>query len=131
MIEDKYYNYALDQIKRAEREKKKYNGYKDKADRHCFYTGLPYAERHEIFGGPNRRTSIRLGFQVDLSPDKHRELQANITPWAQEENTKWRRVYQRAAMEILIKCDKVSEQEALKAWMALIGRNYIEELIPE
>lgn len=126
-----YYDYAVAQMDRAAREKKKYNGYKDKADRICFYTGMPYAERHEVFGGnPNRKTSIQLGFQVDLCPDKHRELQDNITSWAKEENRKWKEAYQRAYMDRRMQEWDVSEDDALVAWMFLIGRNYIEELTP-
>lgn len=91
MIDDKYYRYAAEQMERASREKKKYNGYKDKPERICFYTGRPYAERHEVFSGrPNRQISIEYGFQVDLCVEKHRELQDNITPWAKAENQKWR-----------------------------------------
>lgn len=129
-IEDKYYDYALAQMERAEKEKKKYNGYKDKADRTCFYTGAPYAERHEVFAGnPDRKICIRQGFQVDLSPEKHRELQANITDWAQVENTKWKACYQRTYMD-LAEGEGLTEAEALQLWMQLIGRNYIEELMP-
>lgn len=130
-IQDKYFDYAVTQIKRAEKEKKRYNGYKDKAERTCFYTEMPYAERHEVFSGTsNRKTSLKLGFQVDLSLDKHRELQENITPWAQEENAKWRAAYQRVYMDCR-EGEGMSEKESLQDWMHLIGRNYIEELMPE
>lgn len=129
MIDEKYYDYAARQMARAAREKKKHNGYKDKADRTCFYTGLPYAERHEVFGGSNRKISLRCGFQVDLSPDAHRELQENITPWAKEENRKWRSVYEQLYIDEVMK-EGINEAEALQAWMRLIGRNYIEELMP-
>lgn len=129
MIDERYYDYAAAQMARADREKKRYNGYKGKADRRCFYIGLPYAERHEIFGGSNRQISIRHGFQVDLCPAKHRELQYNITPWAKEENRKWRETYERLYLDRLMQ-EGASEANALQAWMALIGRNYIEELMP-
>lgn len=129
MIDERYYDYAAAQMARAAREKKRYNGYKDKADRICFYTGLPYSERHEIFGGANRQISIRHGFQVDLSPVLHRELHENITPWAKEENRKWRETYERLYIDA-VTAEGASEAEALQAWMALIGRNYIEELMP-
>lgn len=130
MIDERYYDYAAAQMARAARKKKRYNGYKDKADRICFYSGLPYAERHEIFGGnPKRQISIRHGFQVDLCPAKHRELHENITAWAKEENRKWREVYERLYIEA-VTAEGASEEEALQAWMALIGRNYIEELMP-
>lgn len=129
MIDEKYYDYAARQMTRAAREKKKCNGYKDKADRICFYTGLPYAERHEVFGGANRKTSLRCGFQVDLSPAAHRELQDNVTSWAKKENRKWRAVYERLYIDEVM-AEGVGEMEALQAWMHLIGRNYIEELTP-
>ncbi len=128
-MNEKYYDYGFIQMDRAAREKKRYNGYKDKADRHCFYTGLPYADRHEVFSGANRRISIRCGFQVDLSPALHRELQENITPWAKTENQKWRETYERLYMDEVM-AEGASEAEALQAWMQLIGRNYIEELMP-
>lgn len=130
MIDDKYYCYAAEQMERASREKKKYNGYKDKPERICFYTGRPYAERHEVFPGrPNRQISIEYGFQVDICPEKHRELQDNITPWAKAENQKWRATYERAYIDRLMD-EGEREEDALQSWMRLIGRNYIEELIP-
>lgn len=130
MIDDKYYRYAAEQMERASREKKKYNGYKDKPERICFYIGRPYAERHEVFPGrPNRQISIEYGFQVDICPEKHRELQDNITPWAKAENQKWRSTYERAYIDRLMD-EGEREEDALQSWMRLIGRNYIEELIP-
>lgn len=131
MIDEKYYLYAVEQMDRAAREKKKYNGYKDKPERICFYTGRPYAERHEVFPGrPNRQISIAHGFQVDLCPEKHRELQENITPWAKAENQKWRETYEQLYIDEQID-ECVSANDALESWMQLIGRNYIEELTPK
>ena len=130
MIDEKYYWYAVEQMERAAREKKTYNGWKYKRERTCFYTERPYAERHEVFGGINRQISIMYGFQVDLCPEKHRELQANITPWAKAENQRWRETYEQAYIDKLIG-EGMSEDDALQDWMQLIGRNYIEELIPE
>ena len=130
-IEDKYFEYALHMMQRAKAVKPKCNGYKDKIARVSFYTATPSAERHEVFGGnPDRMLSIAHGFQVDLSPDKHRELQANITAWAQEENAKWRAAYQRVYMDCR-EGDGMTEAEALQEWMQLIRRNYIEEMNPE
>lgn len=130
MMDEKYYAYAVEQMNRAAREKKKYNGWKDKPECVCFYTGRPYAERHEVFGGPNRQISIIYGFQVDLCPEKHRELQANITPWAKAENQKWRKTYEQAYIDSVIS-DWTSIDDGLESWMRLIGRNYIEELTPK
>ena len=54
------------------KKKKKVNGYKEKSKRFCHYTGRPYAERHELFGGTgNRQISINEGLQVDLHPAIH------------------------------------------------------------
>lgn len=131
MITEKYYDYAVERMQRAARQKKKYNGWKEKPERICFYTERPYAERHEVFcGSANRQISIQHGFQVDLCPERHQELQANIAPWAKEENQKWRETYEQAYIDKLIG-EGMSEDDALQDWMQLIGRNYIEELIPE
>ncbi len=130
-IDERYYGYAMAQMDRAEREERKYNGYKDKADRTCFYTGTPYAERHEVFGGTaNRKISLSLGFQVDLCPEKHLEIQMRTTPWGKSENDKWRTHFQRAYMD-RIKEEGITEEEALRAWVMLIGRNYIMDLMPQ
>lgn len=112
------------------KKKKKYNGYKDKAERFCYYCGTPYAERHEVFGGPLRQISIDYGFQVDLCPNCHRELQENITERAQEENLTWKQYYQAKYMAQLME-DGAEEKVALRLWMRLIGKNYIERLMPE
>jgi len=107
------------------------NGYKDKQNRICAYTGERGAERHELFGGANRQTSIREGLQIDLSPDKHRELQDNITPWAQAENRRLKAAAQKKWMDRYIETENADEAQALRAWMLLIGRNYREDVMPE
>lgn len=112
------------------RKKKKVNGYKDKPNRLCYYHGTPGADRHEVFRGANRQNSIDHGFQVDLCPVCHAELQADLTEWAQEQNLMWRRHYQK---KYLKECRNkgMSEAQALRAWMILIGRNFLEECDPE
>ena len=110
--------------------KKKVNGWKNKKDRFCAYCGEPYAERHEVFGGPNRQTSINYGFQVDVCRMHHKELQNNFTDWAKAENKVLRSGFQRKFMDDLKK-DGCTEKEALKAWMMIIGKNYLEECDPE
>jgi len=107
------------------------NGYKDKQNRICAYTGERGAERHELFGGANRQTSIREGLQIDLSPDKHRELQDNITPWAQAENRRLKADAQKKWMDRYMETENADEAQALRAWMLLIGRNYREDVMPE
>ena len=115
----------------SKKKKQLCNGYKDKASRTCAYTGQRGAERHELFGGANRQTSIREGLQIDLSPEKHRELQDNITPWAQAENKRLKAQAQKNWMEQYMEAENATEQQALRAWMLLIGRNYREDVMPE
>lgn len=100
------------------------NGYKDKPQRRCWYTGAPGAERHEIWGGPCRQTCIEMGFQVDVCPEIHAELQANGTTWAKIENLKWQMYYQNLYEQKLIDTG-ITPQQARETWMALIGRNYL------
>lgn len=106
------------------KKKKKVNGYKEKASRICAYTGQPYAERHEIFPGKNRQISIDYGFQVDVCPEIHKELQANITEWAQAENLRLRQKCQTKYEDKLIEAG-ISMEQARKCWLKLIGRSYI------
>lgn len=109
-------------------KRKKQNGWKGKAERHCYYCGTPYAERHEVYGGnPNRQISIDHGFQVDLCPECHKEMQDNITNQAKERNRYWKQYYQRQ-YEGKLKDSGVTAQQARKMWMWLIGKNYLEEV---
>lgn len=110
----------------TKRKKKKVNGYKHKAERYCAYCDAPYAERHEIFGGPNRQISIDHGFQVDVCPAHHRELHANDTPWAQEQNEKLRRESQESYEAWLIR-EGWTPAAARREWMMLIGKNYLDD----
>lgn len=112
------------------RKKKKYNGYKDKKNRICAYCGEPYAERHEVFWGPLRGISIEFGFQVDACGRHHKELHENYTDWAKSENLYLRRYYERKYLDEKID-EGMSEKEALRDWMNLMGKNYLEECDPE
>ena len=110
------------------KEKKKKllcNGYKKKAERFCRYCKTPFAERHEIFSGSaNRQISIREGFQIDVCNSHHRELQENITDWAQKENRKLKKACQLKWEKKLI--DAGTDPKSVReAWMLLIGRNYL------
>lgn len=109
------------------KKKKLYNGYKDKAERCCYYCGAPYAERHEIFGASNRQTSIEHGFQVDLCNEHHRLLHDNTTEWAQKENRHWKRKYEAIYLKKMVG-EGYTAHQAINSWMMLIGKNYIEEL---
>lgn len=112
------------------KKKKLYNGYKTKAERVCAYCGEHGADRHEVYGAANRQTSIEHGFQVDVCPAHHAELHANTSEWAIAENKRLRRKHQLIWMRKTMKEDGIKAREALNAWMALIGRNYVEEFEP-
>lgn len=107
-----------------------YNGWKGKPDRVCLYCGKPYAERHEVFGGANRQISIREGFQIDLCREHHEALHRNTEEWAQKENLTWRRFYEKKWLEGQIEAG-ATLQEAVRGWMSMIGKNYLEEIQPE
>lgn len=106
------------------KKKKKVNGYKDKHKRICYYCHTAGADRHEVFGASNRQISIDNGFQVDLCRKCHKEIQNNITPWAQEQNTFWKEKYQKEYEQKLIERG-MSPKDARAFWICLIGRNYL------
>lgn len=119
-----YYDTCAFPKPQDKKKKKKVNGYKNKADRVCAYTGRPFAERHEIFCGRNRQISIDNGFQIDVCPEIHAELQANITEWAQAENLRLRQKCQSEYEDTLIGSG-IAPDEARKLWIRLIGRSYL------
>lgn len=122
-------------VPKPEKKKKKkllFNGYKDKPNRRCFYCGEPSADRHEIFGGrPNRQHSIEDGLQVDTCRKHHGELQANITPWAQEENRKWREWGQKHFELRKMQEDHMTPLQARNAFRERYGKNYLPLLEEE
>lgn len=119
-----YYDTCAFPKPQDKKKKKKVNGYKGKADRVCAYTGRPFAERHEIFCGRNRQISIDNGFQIDVCPEIHAELQANITEWAQAENLRLRQKCQWEYENNLI-ATGVTPEQARELWLKLIGRSYL------
>ena len=104
------------------KKKKNANGYKH--NRCCYYCGTYGAERHEVYGGPNRQISIDNGFQVDLCMNCHREIQDNITEWAQKQNRIWRKFFQIKYERELMR-EGLSPERAREAWISLIGRSYL------
>ena len=101
------------------KKRKKMNGYKDKPNRVCFFTGQMNAERHEVFPGiANRQISIDYGFQIDVCPELHRELQDNITPWAQEWNRKLKMYFQKK-YELKLRSEGVSPERARELGLTL------------
>ena len=119
-----YYDTCAFPKPQNKKKKKKCNGYKDKESRICAYTGRPFAERHEIFCGRNRQISIDNGFQIDVCPEIHAELQANITEWAQAENLRLRQKCQSEYEGALISSG-MTPDEAREDWLRLIGRSYL------
>jgi hypothetical protein len=105
-------------------KRKKQNGYKGKPTRYCFYTGESGAERHEIYGGPNRQTSIDHGFQVDLCPEIHLSFHDPQTDLDFERIIFWKKHYQTIFEAEKIEAGKTPDQ-ARAAWMRLIGKNYL------
>ena len=119
-----YYDTCAFPKPRDKKKKKKCNGYKHKANRVCAYTGRPFAERHEIFCGRNRQISVDNGFQIDVCPEIHAELQENITEWAQAENLRLRQKCQSEYEGALIDAG-ITPDEARELWLRLIGRSYL------
>lgn len=119
-----YYEICAFPKPKKKKKKRKTNGWKDKPNRYCYYTGKPYAERHEVFFGRGlRQISIDYGFQVDLSPELHKEVHEQ-TPLGQSITNYWRKYYQKKYMDDQIASGK-SKEEALRSWIDLIGRNYL------
>lgn len=106
------------------KKKKLENGWKDKPNRICWYCGKRGAERHEVFQGPYRQTSIEMGFQVDVCMEHHKMLHANGTEWSKIEHKKWRMHYQQQYEQKLIDTG-ISPEQARDLWIQMMGRNYI------
>lgn len=121
---DDYYQNCAYPKPRSTKKKKKANGWKDKANRFCAYCGTPYAERHEVFCGSNRQISIDNEFQVDACRAHHEELHSNSTEWAQAENERLKKFYQQQ-YELKLIDEGYTDEQARRAWMLLIGRNYL------
>jgi len=123
-LEDYYQSCPFPKPAPAKKKKLLYNGYKEKPERRCYYTGQPGAERHEIWGGPWRQTSIDMGFQVDLSPEIHRMFHEKDKDWIKREILWWQRHYQAEYENKLIRTG-ITPDRARQCWMALIGKNYL------
>lgn len=120
--------YSSCPIPKPSKKKKKLlcNGYKNKAERFCYYCHTPYAERHEVYAGSERQVSIRESFQVDLCHSCHEEIQHLTTKRGVERDMYWKKHYEKIYIEKLLD-GGVSKQKAVEIWIALIGRNYLEE----
>lgn len=121
---DDYYHTCPFPKPTVKKKKRKVNGWKDKPNRICYYCGKRGAERHEVFGGPWRQTSIDHGFQVDVCTEHHRMLHESASEFSKEETMKWRRHYQRLYEEKLTETG-IGQEQARMLWIQLIGRNYL------
>ncbi|MEG0430278.1 MAG: hypothetical protein RR536_01720 [Anaerovoracaceae bacterium] len=108
------------------KKSKKVNGYKDKSKRICYYTGEAGAERHEVYGGPNRQISIDHGFQVDLYQEIHERFHNPETKEDFERIKFWKQKYQKEYEQKVIDSG-VPKAEARRLWILMIGRNYLED----
>lgn len=108
------------------KKKKKVNGWKEKPKRFCFYCGTPGADRHEIFGGPNRQVSIDLKFQVDLCRSCHTAWHDQKEDLWIRRKAMWREVTQKTYEDKLIK-GGMTKEAARRHWMAIIGKCYLDE----
>lgn len=123
-MNDYYTKGALFPKPKSHQRKKKQNGWKEKQNRYCHYTGQPSAERHEVFGGANRQQSIDMGFQVDVNPEIHRRFHDESDEWARKEMERWRIYYQVKYIQKLVETG-ISQEQAMELWMLMIGKNYL------
>jgi len=108
----------------TKKKAKKQNGWKDKAGRRCYYCGTLHAERHEVYGGPNRQISIDLGFQIDLCSSCHRAWHSQSDELWRERKQYWQRYFQEEYEKKLID-GGIRPDQARELWTKLIGKNFI------
>ena len=90
-------------------EKNRYSILTDNMDR-CFICGSPFVDIHEIYGGGNRKVSMKNGFTVPLCR-KHHEF---VTITADANNY------------LKQKCQyEFEKHHTRKEFMELIGKNYL------
>lgn len=80
-------------------------------------------ETHEVYGGINRQTSIRMKYQVKLCAECHRKVTNNHSEvaWFQ---SMWRKHFQLKQLKQWM-LDGMTPDQADKQWLSLIGRNYL------
>lgn len=103
------------------------NGYKGKPQRKCYYTGTLGAERHEVYGGANRQTSIEYKFQVDLCEEIHRAFHNPRTQEDIDRITYWKKKHQKDFEKKLIEGGMLPSS-ARSFFITLIGASYLEPL---
>lgn len=87
------------------------------SEKKCYITGKTYGlHKHHIYGGPNRRISEKHGFYVWLIPELH-NMSNNGVHFNKEFDLSLKRECQK----------KYEETHSRKDFMALIGRNYLDD----
>lgn len=85
--------------------------------RECYISGKAGClHRHHIYGGPNRKISEANGFWVWLAPEWHNLSDAGV--------------HMDRSLDLLLKRDcqeKFEQTHSREEFMALIGRNYLED----
>ena len=103
MAKKDYYSTCAFPKPKDSRKKKPENGWKDKPKRVCEVCGEYGAERHEIFGGPNRRNSMEDGLQMDLCQYHHRiwheDTSREAAAWRKECRKKAQKKFEEKMME--------------------------------
>ena len=91
-------------------EKNRYSILTNNMDR-CFICGSPFVDIHEIYGGGNRKVSMKNGFTVPLCRSHHQTATLDSS----------------ASLYLKQKCQKKYEETHTKdEFMKLIGKNYLD-----
>lgn len=123
-MEKTYYTSCAFPKSKDVRKKKPQNGYKEKPFRVCEVCGEYGAERHEIFGGPNRLNSIEDKLQMDLCADHHRMWHEDTSDEVERWKLQRRQQAQRTYEEKLIGAGKEPQQARL-AFLRRYGKSYL------
>lgn len=119
---DKFYQECAVPKPVSKKKKKLTNGYKNKPNRVCALCGKRGAERHELFGGANRQTSIEEGFQIDLCRKHHEAFHKRDGDYAVLADAL--RAKAQEEYENKLVGAGVDPEQAREVWLYLIGKNY-------
>ena len=127
MKKKRYYETCAFPKPKDSKKKKPENGWKDMSNRVCAICGEYGAERHEIFGGANRKNSMEDGLQMDLCQYHHRMWHGGTSP----EVIKWRRDARRKMQqkfeEKMMECG-MNEKQARACFRERYGFNLLENI---
>ncbi len=124
-MEKEYYARCAFPKPKDTKKKKPENGWKDKPHRVCEVCGEYGAERHEIFGGPNRRNSMEDGLQMDLCQYHHRmwheDTSREVNRWKTSCRKKAQQKYEQQKMD-----QGMNKQQARLSFMRRYGFNLLD-----